>query len=162
MKQKIENEAGRSMVEMLGVLAVIGVLSVMGIAGYQKAMRHYRANEIVNAISMLVVVGEAMPSLPPAGLTYQSAFGVAANPDGVEPEAGSLVFQKSAEGYHVDVFFENADICLTVQGKFIDEVSGQSGLVIANGHHNCGSETPSEAPPFLNSPAHRLRIKVSE
>ena len=28
------NESGRSMIEMLGVLAIIGVLSVGGIAGY--------------------------------------------------------------------------------------------------------------------------------
>lgn len=31
-------EKGRSMIEMLGVLAIIGVLSVGGIAGYSKAM----------------------------------------------------------------------------------------------------------------------------
>ncbi len=30
--------AGRSMVEMLGVLAIIGVLSVGAVAGYSKAM----------------------------------------------------------------------------------------------------------------------------
>ena len=46
-KQTIE--LGRSMVEMLGVLAVIGVLSVVGIAGYKKAMLKYRANELMNA-----------------------------------------------------------------------------------------------------------------
>ena len=32
------NSFGRSMIEMLGVLAIIGVLSVGGIAGYSKAM----------------------------------------------------------------------------------------------------------------------------
>ena len=32
------NFFGRSMIEMLGVLAIIGVLSVGGIAGYSKAM----------------------------------------------------------------------------------------------------------------------------
>ena len=37
-------ELGRSMIEMLGVLAIIGVLSVGGIAGYGKAMRMWRAN----------------------------------------------------------------------------------------------------------------------
>ena len=36
---------GRSMVEMLGVLAIIGVLSVGGIAGYSKAMMKYKMNE---------------------------------------------------------------------------------------------------------------------
>lgn len=37
LSQKID-EAGRSMIEMLGVLAIVGVLSVGGIAGYSKAM----------------------------------------------------------------------------------------------------------------------------
>ena len=37
--------SGRSMVEMLGVLAIIGVLSVGAIAGYSKAMMKYRLNK---------------------------------------------------------------------------------------------------------------------
>ena len=39
------NPLGRSMIEMLGVLAIIAVLSVGGIAGYSKAMRMWKANE---------------------------------------------------------------------------------------------------------------------
>ena len=46
------NEAGRSMVEMLGVLAVIGVLSVAGILGYKFAMNKYIANETVNELAI--------------------------------------------------------------------------------------------------------------
>ena len=38
------NYFGRSMIEMLGVLAIIGVLSVAGIAGYSKAMSMWRSN----------------------------------------------------------------------------------------------------------------------
>ena len=41
-------ESGRSMVEMLGVLAIIGVLSVGGIYGYTVAMRSNRINEIIH------------------------------------------------------------------------------------------------------------------
>ena len=37
-------QCGRSMIEMLGVLAIIGVLSVGGIAGYSKAMEMYKIN----------------------------------------------------------------------------------------------------------------------
>ena len=50
------NESGRSMVEMLGVLAIIGVLSIGGIAGYTQAMKKYRANEAVNKITMAAVL----------------------------------------------------------------------------------------------------------
>ena len=38
------NESGRSMIEMLGVLAIIAVLTVGGIAGYSKAMMMCRSN----------------------------------------------------------------------------------------------------------------------
>lgn len=48
------NESGRSMVEMLGVLAIIGVLSVGGIAGYSKAMNKYKINKTTDQVSMLV------------------------------------------------------------------------------------------------------------
>lgn len=43
----LKGESGRSMVEILGVLAIIGVLSVGGIMGYQHAMNRYQANELL-------------------------------------------------------------------------------------------------------------------
>ncbi len=45
---------GRSMVEMLGVLAIIGVLSVGSIAGYQKAMMKYKLNKHAEGLNMLL------------------------------------------------------------------------------------------------------------
>ena len=51
-----EKESGRSMVEMLGVLAIIGVLSVGGIAGYTTAMNKHRANQILNEASVRAIV----------------------------------------------------------------------------------------------------------
>ncbi|MBQ2811481.1 MAG: hypothetical protein IJF12_04855 [Alphaproteobacteria bacterium] len=47
-------ELGRSMVEMLGVLAIIGVLSVGGIAGYSKAMMKYKLNKHSLQLSQLL------------------------------------------------------------------------------------------------------------
>ncbi len=44
---------GRSMIEMLGVLAIIGVLSVGGIAGYSKAMMKYRINKTIEQITLI-------------------------------------------------------------------------------------------------------------
>ena len=45
---------GRSMVEMLGVLAIIGVLSVGAIAGYSKAMFKYKLNKQAESFNMLL------------------------------------------------------------------------------------------------------------
>ena len=47
-------EQGRSMVEMLGVLAIIGVLSVGAIAGYSKAMMKYKLNKQAEGLTMLL------------------------------------------------------------------------------------------------------------
>ena len=46
-------QSGRSMIEMLGVLAIIGVLSVGGIAGYSKAMNKYRINKAIEQITLI-------------------------------------------------------------------------------------------------------------
>ena len=45
-----DSESGRSMVEMLGVLAIMGVLAIGGITGYRYAMDKYNANEILNEV----------------------------------------------------------------------------------------------------------------
>ena len=47
-------QSGRSMVEMLGVLAIIGVLSVGGIAGYSKAMTKFKITKTFDQVSMMV------------------------------------------------------------------------------------------------------------
>ena len=47
---------GRSMVEMLGVLAIIGVLSVGAISGYSKTMTKYKLNKQAEQLSWLLNV----------------------------------------------------------------------------------------------------------
>ena len=56
--EKLQADAalcGRSMVEMLGVLAIIGVLSVGAIAGYSKAMFKYKLNKQREQISQIMM-----------------------------------------------------------------------------------------------------------
>ena len=47
------NCTGRSMIEMLGVLAIIAVLTVGGIAGYSKAMQKFKINKALQQITMI-------------------------------------------------------------------------------------------------------------
>lgn len=55
MKKIFKSEqSGRSMVEMLGVLAIIGVLSVGGIAGYSKAMAKFKLTKAMDQLTMLL------------------------------------------------------------------------------------------------------------
>ena len=72
MRNLIKNEqSGRSMVEMLGVLAIIGVLSVGGISGYSKAMAKFKLTKAQDQISMLL-------------MNIRTAFSGSANYDGLE------------------------------------------------------------------------------
>ncbi len=48
--RRASGESGRSMVEMLGTLAIMGVLSVGAVAGYRWAMDKLNANTIVNEV----------------------------------------------------------------------------------------------------------------
>ena len=52
--KQIQNQAqqGRSMVEMLGVLAIIGVLSIGGIAGYRWGMDKHVSNQILYEMNL--------------------------------------------------------------------------------------------------------------
>ena len=69
------NESGRSMVEMLGVLAIIGVLSVGGIAGYSKAMSKFKLTKAQDQITMaLMNIRTAYASSPTyEGLNAETA-----------------------------------------------------------------------------------------
>lgn len=51
----INNEHGRSMIEILGVLAIVGVLSIGGVAGFNKAMKEYKVAKLKEQMSMIMM-----------------------------------------------------------------------------------------------------------
>ena len=48
-------QSGRSMIEMLGVLAIVGVLSIGGIAGYSKAMKKIRSEKVTAQLNEVII-----------------------------------------------------------------------------------------------------------
>ena len=59
-----QNEQGRSMVEMLGVLAVVGLLSVMAFAGFKIALNKAKANAIIHDGRMVWAEALAWQTVP--------------------------------------------------------------------------------------------------
>jgi len=51
-----KKQFGRSMIEMLGVLAIIGVLSIGGLLGYRRAVNNHQANTILDDANRLAFV----------------------------------------------------------------------------------------------------------
>ena len=46
-------QSGRSMIEMLGVLAIVGILSAGGIAGYSMAMQSYKTTALIEKVNLI-------------------------------------------------------------------------------------------------------------
>ena len=93
-----QTEQGRSMVEMLGVLAIIGVLSIGGIAGYTMAMNKHRANELLDGGSK-----RAMVAMQQIALGYDAKDVSFAEFTGEDGFTGSPVAIQGGElGIHVN------------------------------------------------------------
>ncbi|MBQ9739234.1 MAG: type II secretion system protein [Alphaproteobacteria bacterium] len=105
---KLNQESGRSMVEMLGVLAIIGVLSIGGIAGYTMAMNRYKANELLNAASMANILAQSYNGGNgiTTDTTYDTLMGGTNSIAGV---AGSSITAKTTG--KVTVVTGDADVC---------------------------------------------------
>ena len=95
-----EEQNGRSMIEMLGVLAIIGVLSVGGIAGYSKAMMKYRINKAIEQITL--IAGNARTFFGQQGdytgidcMCYDSTTYCASGYDGDLIEDGCPIIKKA-------------------------------------------------------------------
>ena len=99
------NEAGRSMIEMLGVLAIIGVLSVGGIAGYSKAMNKFKTNKVADNVSMLVTNIKTLYAQQNTytGLKNKTAISMGVVPDelGTNETSGKLT-----NAFNDDVFID--------------------------------------------------------
>ena len=98
------NENGRSMVEMLGVLAIIGVLSIGGILGYTTAMNRHRANQIIDAAAKVSAIAQTSTS----GTKSYGDIGLAASPEGTSNI--STTFGEAARNVVITYTAANSDI----------------------------------------------------
>lgn len=123
MYQKNSMQLGRSMIEMLGVLAIIGVLSVGGIAGYSKAMVKFKINKTASQVAEIATSVRTLYAQQQNcdGLTDETAMQMGIIPDefGTSGDVGP--------NYHweQDMEFSNAfggDINVScVKGRYQDD-----------------------------------------
>ena len=129
-------ESGRSMIEMLGVLAIIGVLSIGGLAGYTMAMNRHRATAITDYANRCVVVsqtrgvsgiatvheagescadtlaGETAPTGYTATITAASADSTTVTLDGVTDAVDAILTERMGNGFN-GVTYDNTNKTLT-------------------------------------------------
>ncbi len=122
------NENGRSMIEMLGVLAIIGVLSVGGIAGYSKAMNKFKTNKVADNVSMLVANIKTMYAQQKTygNLSTTSANDMGLIPDELVKKSGDTTSYKNA--YNGEVEIHTAGSTVADDGQ----AAGTAGKVSAD------------------------------
>lgn len=97
LRYEKNKQAGRSMIEMLGVLAIIGILSVGAVAGFNYAMDKHRATATINDINVRAVTLDIQLGRNiPLSLQEFSPVGEAGYPIG-------LADQMIEEGYGITV-----------------------------------------------------------
>lgn len=156
------NQNGRSMIEMLGVLAIIGVLSVGGIAGYSKAMSKYRTNKTIDQVTQVINGVRTLYSgqknyenisgrvLRKAKILPESAFESSTSDEAVNPFGGvirvSATDRKTADDnraveMHLNNLPEDACLELATQdwgaGEGLYAVAIETRASGANGMEGC-------------------------
>ena len=123
------NETGRSMIEMLGVLAIIGVLSVGGIAGYSKAMNKFKTNKVADNVSMIVANVKTLYAQQNTykGLNNGTAVSMGVIPDELGTEVANTSQATLTNAFNGPVFIKQSDSTSGNDGKaFIIEFNNLS------------------------------------
>ena len=143
-----QSQTGRSMIEMLGVLAIIGVLSVGGITGYSMAMRMKNANDLMDGASKFFI---ALSSVYQSGsnfayqYTYPTDVGFASDNFDV-PTAETVYFlsELAQKGFlqgqtHIRIEFEDDSdqaegICEQMESSFNGNGAASCSKVFGKKH----------------------------
>ncbi|MCK5295903.1 MAG: hypothetical protein KAJ75_03335 [Alphaproteobacteria bacterium] len=165
---RYNDESGRSMIEMLGVLAIIGVLSVGGISGYTSAMSKFKIGKSRDQIQHLIVsiknlyatqadyAGASVTSLithdvipldmrasaTTAVSPYGSAVKIGKDAAGAAVIAGGLEFMITYEGLPLDA-------CIALATNNWGDASGSGLVSITVGTHAAFTWTAGTLPVSL-------------
>ena len=113
------NESGRSMIEMLGVLAIIGVLSVGGIAGYSKAMTKFKTNQIIDQVSTIVTNIKSLYAQQKnyEGLDMETAYMLGVFPDELGSYCSLEAFSCASNAFNGAIYINT----VSLKGNGIDD-----------------------------------------
>lgn len=164
MKKLHSQESGRSMVEMLGVLAIVGVLSVGGIAGYSQAMSKFKITKAMDQVQTIIT---NMRTLYASSRTYSkleasAAYSVGLLTDetynegetaGLNPFGGEIIFGvgNNNRSFTVQYTKITPEACVKIATADwgADESSGLISLTVNTKKHTWASQGGSSAENIL-------------
>ncbi len=164
MKKLHSQESGRSMVEMLGVLAIVGVLSVGGIAGYSQAMSKFKITKAMDQVQTIITNMRTLyaSSRTYSTLTASAAYSVGLLTDetynegetaGLNPFGGEINFGVGANNRSFTVEYTGitpeACVKIATADWGADESSGLISLTVNSKKHTWASQGGSTADNIL-------------
>ena len=167
------NESGRSMIEMLGVLAIIGVLSVGGIAGYSQAMSKFKVSKTTDQVQTMVTnvrtlfAGQrSYDGLSKADGDYTTAYTMGiltdetwdkTNKKATNPYGGSILLGTPNSNHYFSITYNglSADACTRlVMADWGDASSGLVGLIVAGTAQSAApTDDQAKSPTFATAKA---------
>ena len=121
------DQRGRSMVEMLGVLAIIGVLSVGGISGYSKAMAKFKLTKAQDQMAMILI-------------NIRTAFATSSSYDGLN-NAAAISFGIAPN----EMFTGSTNYSTLASNATINNAFGGSTIISSCNAGTCGTLPNSDA-----------------
>ena len=124
----MKKEYGRSMIEMLGVLAIIGVLSIGGLAGYTMAMNRHRANTLLDDASKCVVLVQTKTDSGTFPSTAVDCYG--ANDTGVLKKTAPITGAQITVGAGAST--DKAKVTFTAGNAVLSAVGNRLGQTVGS------------------------------
>ena len=105
LQRKKTSQSGRSMIEMLGVLAIVGVLSAGGIAGYSMAMQSYKTTQLIEKVNLIATRTRQVYKGDYTGIdSPQSLIDAGKISDANNPFGGTLYMSNVSSGTLANTF----------------------------------------------------------
>ena len=124
-----KEQSGRSMIEILGVLAIGGILSVGSIVWYMLSLDKYRANELLYAANKrATVVAERIifGNKPSLSEFKDSDFGYAVFDEQVYGESGTSLWGQTDRKFSLQIKGVDESVCQKMQTMLDDVIQGFS------------------------------------
>ncbi|MCP4393272.1 MAG: hypothetical protein GY804_03240 [Alphaproteobacteria bacterium] len=163
-------QAGRSMLEMLGVLAIVGVLSVGALSGYSSAMEKYYANQAIDEIENYIV---GIKDLYSDKTNYDGISEIVLSSAGIFPEdrrnvygehlyAGAYVVN-SVDVFRLDYLVPNDSVCKKILSSGLENDLGYDLIRIYVRRDGPSIEYVfMEWDPPVNAAYYKFPIKIDE
>ncbi len=117
-RRDLSDNTGRTVLEMMAVLAIMGILSVGGLLGYSKAMPRFKMSKLAEQISLMITNIRAAYSIKDnyEGLNTTAAIQIGAIPKEIVKGSPPNAYNPFGGQFFVTPAEDNKSVFITITG----------------------------------------------